>query len=177
MDRLVAQALLFAAESHRNQRRKDEALTPYINHPIMVMHILRVEGDISDSNVLAAALLHDTLEDTDATRADLESLFGGKIASIVAELTDDQSVPRAQRYAEQQAKIPLYSPEARLVRLADRIANLRDLAAGAPPAWSQERIDGHIRQAHLIVSLLRGTHAGLESLFDTLYAGFTIESL
>ena len=94
---LIFKALEFAARKHRDQRRKDEPATPYINHPIEVAELLINEADISDSNVLVAAILHDTVEDTETTEQELASIFGAHIAAIVAEVTDDKSLPKEER--------------------------------------------------------------------------------
>ena len=93
---LVVRAIEFAAKKHRTQKRKDVEASPYINHPIGLMHVLCVDAGISDPLVLAAAALHDTIEDTQTTRAELEAEFGSEIAAIVA-VTDDKSLPKMER--------------------------------------------------------------------------------
>lgn len=166
MNNLIIRALSFAAHKHRDQRRKDVEASPYINHPIDVMTILAIEGGIDDADVLAAAILHDTLEDTETTPEELTRAFGKKISDIVVELTDDQSAPRPARYQEQLDKAPHYSEEAKLVRLADKIANTRDATRSPPPMWSIDRLAGHFAQSYNVVEILRGkTHSGLESIF------------
>lgn len=168
MDRLLTKALVFAAHKHRDQRRKDIEASPYINHPIAVMSILHLEGGIDDTDTLVAAILHDTLEDTETTYEELVNNFGVKIADIVVELTDDQSIERIERYVQQAQKASRYSPEAKLIRIADKIANARDAIASPPPKWSPERLQGHLQQSVTIMGILRGTHRDLEDIFDAL---------
>lgn len=166
METLLIRALKFAAQKHRDDRRKDVEASPYINHPIDVMSILAIEAGITDTDTLAAALLHDTLEDTDTSIEELRESFGPKITSIVIELTDDQELPRAERYAIQADKATRYSPEAKLIRLADKIANTRDASKSPPPSWSRERLLGHFNQSLSVVALIRGAHPVLEEIFD-----------
>ena len=116
---MVTKALEFAAEKHRGQSRKDAANTPYINHPIALAHLLANEGGINDANIIAAALLHDTVEDTDATVEDIEELFGSEIMRIVMEVTDDKSLPSPERKRLQIEHAAQISHAAKLVKLAD----------------------------------------------------------
>src|SRR5881397_231154 len=91
---LLLKALAFAAHKHRDQRRKDAAASPYINHPIALANVLVKEGRVSDTDVLCAALLHDTVEDTATTRKELRRAFGARIAGIVAEVTDNKRLTK-----------------------------------------------------------------------------------
>ncbi len=166
MDKIVIQALKFAAFKHRYQQRQsgDDQPIPYLNHPIEVMHILS-EAGITNPDILSAALLHDTLEDTETTIEELLQHFGPTITNLVIEATDDQTPPRAERYAAQVVKVPHYSHDAKLIKLADRIANIKDSII--PPAtWSRERQLGHFAQSQKIVNLMRGTHEKLEAMYD-----------
>jgi GTP diphosphokinase / guanosine-3',5'-bis(diphosphate) 3'-diphosphatase len=129
---LVLRAAAFAADKHRLQRRKDVDASPYINHPLSLADILAREGGVEDAAILAAALLHDTVEDTETTFEELEDCFGPRVAGIVAEETDDKSLPKQERKQLQVAKAHSKSPGAKLVKLADKISNLRDILA-APP--------------------------------------------
>jgi GTP diphosphokinase / guanosine-3',5'-bis(diphosphate) 3'-diphosphatase len=94
---LVIRAVEFAAQKHRMQRRKDSDASPYINHPIALMHVLCIDGSISDPLVLAVAALHDTIEDTETTEQELRTTFGEGITQIVVEMTDDKSLPKEER--------------------------------------------------------------------------------
>ncbi|XP_026793559.3 guanosine-3',5'-bis(diphosphate) 3'-pyrophosphohydrolase MESH1 isoform X2 [Pangasianodon hypophthalmus] len=129
---LLLEAISFAAEKHRNQRRKDPDATPYINHPIGVARILSHEGGITDIEVLQAALLHDTIEDTDTTFEELEAMFGNKVARIVQEVTDDKTLPKQERKLLQVKHALHCSHQAKLVKLADKLYNLRDLNRCTP---------------------------------------------
>lgn len=166
---LVLRAAAFAADKHRNQRRKDAEASPYINHPLALATILTSEGGVSDAKVLAAALLHDTVEDTETTSDELRRQFGEEIASIVAEVTDDKSLPKQERKRLQIEKSSSKSDAAKLVKLADKISNLRDIAATPPADWSAERRREYFDWAHKVVAGLRGVSPALEAAFDEAY--------
>ena len=136
---LVLKALAFAAHKHRDQRRKDNNASPYINHPIALATVLCNEGGITDVNVLCAALLHDTIEDTETTPTELTELFGKTISDLVMEVTDDKSLPKAERKRLQIEHAANASYEAKLVKLADKISNLRDIANCPPADWDSNR--------------------------------------
>ena len=162
-------ALAFAAHKHRDQRRKNVAASPYINHPIALADVLANEAGLTDIVVLCAAILHDTVEDTQTTLPELEQRFGGKIASVVGEVTDDTRLPKARRKQLQVEHARNLSYEARLVKLADKICNLRDVADDPPANWSRERRTEYFEWAKRVIDGLRGTHAGLEASFDAVY--------
>jgi guanosine-3',5'-bis(diphosphate) 3'-pyrophosphohydrolase len=115
-------ALAFASLKHSQQRRKDADASPYINHPIALVSILAVEAGINDCDTLCAALLHDTIEDTDTSVEELVEAFGGPVASLVQEVTDDKRLPKAERQLLQVEHAAHLSPKARYVKLADKIA-------------------------------------------------------
>jgi guanosine-3',5'-bis(diphosphate) 3'-pyrophosphohydrolase len=165
----VLRAAAFAAEKHRNQRRKDEEASPYINHPIQLAYIL-VQADIEDPVVLAAALLHDTIEDTETTLDELEIIFGYEIANIVAECSDDKSLGKLERKQAQIDHAATISHKARLVKLADKIANVSDINGAPPAGWSLERKREYFDWARQVVERMRGTHKVLEARFDAEYA-------
>ncbi len=169
---LVLAAATFAARKHRDQRRKDQERSPYINHPLDVAYILYVEGGVRDASVLAAALLHDTVEDTDTTQDELAQRFGEAVAAIVAEVTDDRSLPKAQRKQQQIEHAPHISHKAKLVKLADKISNLRDVAQAPPVGWDDTRRQEYFQWAGKVVAGLRGTNFALEQVFDGLCARF-----
>ncbi|XP_028823899.1 guanosine-3',5'-bis(diphosphate) 3'-pyrophosphohydrolase MESH1 [Denticeps clupeoides] len=166
---ILMETVHFAAEKHRNQRRKDPDGTPYINHPIGVARILSHEGGISDLEVLQAALLHDTVEDTDTTVAELESLFGPTVARIVQEVTDDKSLAKAERKRLQVEHAPHCSRQAKLVKLADKLHNLRDLNRCTPAGWTPERVQQYFEWAARVVKGLRGTNQPVEEQLDQLF--------
>jgi len=165
----VLKAAAFAAEKHRNQRRKDEEASPYINHPIQVAHIL-VQADVEDPEVLAAALLHDSIEDTNTSFEELEIVFGYEIANIVAECTDDKKLSKLERKQAQIDRAAKISRKARLVKLADKIANVNDMNDAPPAGWSLERKREYFDWARQVVDRMRGTHAVLEARFDGEFA-------
>lgn len=162
----VLRAAAFAAERHSDQRRKGTRAAPYINHPIGVASCLADAG-VADPDILVAALLHDTVEDTDTSLEELEQLFGTRVASIVAEVTDDKALPKAERKRLQILTASKKSIEAKQVKLADKICNLRDLRDN-PPNWNKERISDYFRFAEDVSRGLAGCHAGLENVLTAL---------
>ncbi len=166
---LILEALAFAAFKHRDQRRKDVHATPYINHPIALARVLSVEAGIKSSEVLVAALLHDTIEDTKTTREELARRFGRRIASIVAEVTDDKSLRKPARKRAQVEHAPHLSRQARLVKLADKTCNIRDVANNPPKGWPLKRRREYFDWAKAVVDRIRGTNAKLERMFDAAY--------
>ena len=167
---IVLTALEFAAQKHRDQRRKDAEASPYINHPIALAQVLAAEGGVADIEVLAAALLHDTIEDTDTTGEELQREFGGRIAAIVAEVTDDTALPKADRKRLQIEHAATLSREAKLVKLADKICNLRDMAEHPPASWDLARRREYFDWAKAVIDRLRGVHPKLEAAFDAAFA-------
>ena len=123
-----------------------------------------------DPIILIAALLHDTVEDTKTTLAEIEQAFGPAVAGIVGEVTDDKSLPKAERKRLQIQHAAQLSAPAKLVKLADKICNLRDLDSSPPVGWSLERRREYFDWAKKVVDRIRGTHAHLEELFDAAYA-------
>ncbi|MPZ43265.1 MAG: HD domain-containing protein [Betaproteobacteria bacterium] len=165
---LVLKAAEFAAEKHRHQRRKDAHASPYINHPIALAKLLANEGGISDADVLCAALLHDTIEDTETTAEELRAKFGEVITDIVLEVTDDKSLSGPERKRLQVEHAPHASHQAKLVKLADKICNLRDLLHAPPANWSLERKRAYFHWAAQVVAGARDAHPGLAATFDAL---------
>lgn len=166
----VIDALQFAAQKHRQQRRKDAEATPYINHPIGLLHLLYHEAKVDDSVVLMGALLHDTVEDTDTTLAEIRTHFGEPVAAVVAQVTDDKSLPQATRKQLQIDHAATLCDRAKLVKLADKTHNLRDVAQSPPAGWSSERLTTYCDWCKQVVGQLRGIHPPLEALFDQAYA-------
>ena len=167
--KLLLKALAFAAHKHRDQRRKDVEASPYINHPIALGNILCNEGHITDIEVICAALLHDTIEDTDTTATDLEREFGRNICEIVLSVTDDKSLPPQTRKQLQIEHAAHSSDQAKLVKLADKISNVRDIANSPPPSWDLQRRQKYFDWSRQVVDQLRGIHPQLEAVFDEAY--------
>lgn len=167
---LLVKALEFAATKHKDQRRKDAEASPYINHPIALVKILCVERGVTDIEVLCAALLHDTIEDTETTAEELELFFGKSIASIVMEVTDDKSLSKEDRKQLQIEHAHHASEKAKLVKITDKIANLRDILNRPPANWPIERKQKYFDWAKQVVDAMRGTNNALEADFDKLFA-------
>ncbi|XP_064013906.1 guanosine-3',5'-bis(diphosphate) 3'-pyrophosphohydrolase MESH1 [Pogoniulus pusillus] len=165
----LLEAADFAARKHKGQRRKDPEGTPYINHPIGVARILAHEAGVTDIVVLQAALLHDTVEDTDTTLAEIEELFGQEVSRVVAEVTDDKTLPKMERKRLQVEHAPSSSPRAKLVKLADKLYNLRDLNRCTPAGWSPQRVQEYFQWAAQVVFGLRGTSPALEAALQRLF--------
>lgn len=158
-------ALHFAAEKHRTQRRKDPAKTPYINHPIEVATIL-AECGVTDLTTLVSALLHDTIEDTDTTPQELRRRFGAVVRDVVLEVTDDKSLPKAERKRLQVEHAPFLSRRARLVKLGDKISNIGYVADAPPPSWSLQRRREYLDWTAAVIGGCRGVSARLERRYD-----------
>jgi len=172
---LVLDALRFAADHHRDQRRKDGRGSPYINHPIEVAHLLWTRGQVRDPVTLMAALLHDTVEDTEATIEDVERAFGTAVAGVVAEVTDDKSLPKAERKELQVSNAPKKSPRAKLVKLGDKISNVGDLLDSPPFDWDAERRRAYAEWAADVVEGLADASPELASVFAELYRRCVVE--
>lgn len=168
--KLLLKALAFAAYKHKDQRRMDVEASPYINHPVALANILCNEGQITDVAVICAALLHDTVEDTDTTAQELEQEFGAAIRHIVLELTDNKALDKQARKRRQIEHAAHISDQAKLVKLADKISNLRDMADCPPVGWSLQRRQAYFDWAKAVIDELRGIHGPLETIFDTAYA-------
>jgi len=164
-------ALHFAADKHRDQRRKDADASPYINHPIALAHLLATMAGVDDVVVLQAAVLHDTIEDTQTTEAELRARFGDAVTDVVLEVTDDKALPKQRRKDLQVEHAPHASARAALVKLADKICNLRDLAASPPPSWTLERQQAYFDWARQVVRALPPSNPAMLVAFDEAYAG------
>lgn len=169
--KVLARALAFAAQKHRDQRRKDFEASPYINHPIALFDHLVNVGSISDTEILCAALLHDTIEDTRTTPEELTEVFGADISGIVQEVTDDKDLEKDERKQLQIDHAPHLSKKARAVKLADKICNLSDVISSPPSNWSLERRQQYFDWAKLVIDGLRGDWPELEAVFDQQYRG------
>ena len=156
--RRYAQALLHAIDKHRVQTRRDGS--PYIAHPIRVAESLRTIGGVTDPDVLIAALLHDLIEDTDSDWESIESRYGARVANLVAELTADMRLPKAERKHDQLERIRTASPEAKAIKLADRYDNLTDMAG-----FSEARRAEYIRHSREVLEACRGANPALEARF------------
>ena len=166
----MLRAIAFAAHKHRDQRRKGSNKAPYINHPIEVAMLVATDGGIADIAVLQAAILHDTIEDTDTTAEELQHEFGPDVTALVLEMTDDMSLPSAERKRRQIARAPSLSARAKCIKIADKTANVRDIGSHPPPDWSLERRRTYFAWTVEVVAGCRGTNAGLETRYDQVLA-------
>lgn len=167
---LLAHAADYAARQHIGQRRKGERAEPYINHLTEVAALLADATGGGDVTLLAGGLLHDTLEDTDATYEDLKQRFGPEVAALVAEVTDDKSLPKEERKRLQIDKTPSKSRRAKLLKIADKTSNLRSMVSSPPKGWTSERLRDYVDWAEQVVRSCRGLNATLDAAFDKAYA-------
>lgn len=167
MDSLLLTAIKFASEKHMLQRRKGCTDIPYINHTIRVAYILQNTGKENDPALLSAAVLHDVLEDTDATETQLTDLFGAEICSIVKEVTDDMTLTYDDRKRFQIKKAPTLSYKAKLIKIADKISNIQDILT-TPLTWSNRRKRKYVEWSQKVVDGCRGINKNLDDAFDEL---------
>jgi len=165
---LILKALRFSAEKHNDQRRKDAKASPYINHPIQVAEVLWSIGEVRDVNLLVASLLHDTIEDTDATPDEIRATFGEEVVSLVLEVTDDKNLPKAVRKELQVKNAPRKTHKAKMLKLADKISNVGDILTSPPVNWSTERMKEYLLWSERVVAGLRGANEKLERHYDQL---------
>ena len=165
----LLRALELASLKHRDQRRKDQEKSPYINHPIAVASLLTQHG-VTDATAILAAILHDTIEDTKTTREELVAAFGEDVAACVCEVTDDKSLPKDRRKELQVEHAAHLSRPAKLVKLADKICNLRDIVDSPPADWPERRRQEYVVWCKRVVDELRGVSPALERAFDEQYA-------
>jgi len=166
----ILHAAHFAAGKHAGQRRTNAAATPYVNHPLEVAHLLATVGGVEDEDVLVSAFLHDTVEDTDATREELAEVFGERVAGIVMECTDDTSLPKSERKRLQVVHAPSRSPEARQIKIADKTSNLRAILVDPPADWSLTRQREYFEWADRVVEGLLGENPALDRAVRTVLA-------
>ena len=163
---LLLRAVKFSAEKHKTQRRKGAEGSPYINHPIAVAETLWTVGEVRDISVIVAAILHDTVEDTETTLGEIEEHFGPVVRSLVEEVTDDKSLPKPERKRLQIEHAPTLSKGAQQIKLADKISNINDVAFAPPAHWPHQRRVDYLTWADSVVSGLRGCNKQMEELYD-----------
>lgn len=165
-------AASFAAFKHRDQRRKDVDATPYINHPLDVARIL-TEGGVEDVEILMAGILHDTIEDTKTTADELTERFGARVCGLVLEVTDDKKLDKMERKRLQVVKAPTKSDGAKMVKIADKLANLRDFKS-PPVGWSEARVGAYIQFSEMVARGCVGANGVLDRLICECLDGFSI---
>jgi (p)ppGpp synthase/HD superfamily hydrolase len=162
----VLKAAMFAAKKHQHQRRKDADKLPYINHLLAVASVLAVEAGVTDEALLVAALLHDTVEDTNTSFQELEETFGAEVRNIVEEVTDDKSLLKGERKQLQVDRAPRASEKAKQLKIADKICNVRDIATSPPAHWPLERKAEYLEWTRRVVRGCRGINLRLDEIYD-----------
>lgn len=163
---LILRAMRFSAEKHNDQRRKDSKSSPYINHPIQVAETLWTMGGVRDEALIAAAILHDTIEDTNATPEEIKREFGEEILGLILEVTDDKSLPKEVRKQLQIETAPHKSPRAKLLKLADKLCNIYDIVHFPPRDWSLKRKQEYLLWTGKVIAGIRGINGKLEAHYD-----------
>jgi guanosine-3',5'-bis(diphosphate) 3'-pyrophosphohydrolase len=169
VQRILA-AARFAAEKHAQQKRKGASGEPYFNHLLEVAELIAASSGELDVELVMAALLHDTVEDTGVTLQELEERFGSDVAGLVAEVTDDKSLPKETRKHLQVQTAHKKSERAQTLKLADKISNLRAILASPPVGWSLERKQQYFEWARQVVSGLTTPNPVLKAEFERVYA-------
>ena len=162
----LVEAASFAAQRHTGHQRKGNGKQPYINHPLEVANLIANVGQVDDVDVLIAAILHDTVEDVGVTKDDIVKQFGERVAGIVMEVTDDKTLPKEERKRLQVEHAPRLSPEAKLVKLGDKISNISDVTINPPDGWDVQRRKQYIDWGEAVGKGLRGVNDSLEKKFD-----------
>lgn len=162
----LLKAVAFAAEKHKDQRRKDANASPYINHVIAVASVLAEEGNVTDEDILVAAILHDTVEDTETSYSELAEHFGTTVAGIVREVTDDKTLGREARKRLQEEHAPRASAQAKQIKIADKICNIRDIMHNPPANWPIERKREYLLWTTRVVAGCRKVNDLLDQTFD-----------
>ena len=172
MNKLL-KAAQFAAIKHEPQRRKNSAATPYINHPIEVAEYLNRVGGVTDEDVLVAALLHDTIEDTATTPEEIQELFGDNVLSLVLECTDDKSLDKAERKRLQVVNASKKSDQAKQIKISDKTCNLKSMLSDPPQDWPVSRQLQYFQWAEKVYNGLKGVNQALDMEIEmVLRSGF-----
>jgi (p)ppGpp synthase/HD superfamily hydrolase len=165
----VLKAAHFAAERHTGQRRKGAAAEPYINHLLEVAELVSSALSEPDTNLVIAALLHDTIEDAGVSKEELIQTFGADVAELVVELTDDKALPKAERKQLQIVNAPKKSARAQVIKVADKISNVRAIFSSPPADWSVQRKREYFEWAKQVVDGLTAPNQKLKAEFERLY--------
>ena len=163
---LILKAAHFAAEKHRDQRRKDKHASPYIIHPISVALAIAQIGGVDDPEILAAALLHDTLEDTETGPEELEAEFGKKVCEYVLDVSDDKTLPPDERKRRQIEHAKQISKGAALIKLGDKISNVTDVINNPPEDWDINRRKEYLDWAEKVIENCPKVNDRMENKFQ-----------
>jgi len=164
---LVTKAAHYAASAHRHHRRKDTEATPYINHLTEVAHLLASAG--CAATVISAGYLHDAIEDVDVTYEMVLAEFGAEIADLVRSVTDDKHMAKVERKQKQVEHAAHAGPGTAALKLADKISNLRSLAASPPHGWDRARLREYVEWSQLVVSRLPEPNEYLRQRYEDVY--------
>jgi (p)ppGpp synthase/HD superfamily hydrolase len=168
----ILNAASFAAERHAEQIRKGAAAEPYVNHLLEVAHLVSTALSELDTNVIIAALLHDVIEDAGETKEGVAERFGADVADLVAAVTDDKSLPKPERKRLQVVNASKKSVRAQLIKLADKISNVRAMLDSPPADWSLQRRREYVQWAKQVVDGLTTPNPLLKAKFDATCAKF-----
>jgi (p)ppGpp synthase/HD superfamily hydrolase len=164
--RLVSEAAELAARRHKGMPRKGRGNEPYINHLAEVANLLAAATEGADAELVAAGWLHDTVEDTETTREELVEKFSERVAALVVEVTDDMRLPKDQRRQKQIVDAPKKSPAAKLIKIADKISNIRARILPQPDQDERDDLIDYVAWAEQVVRGCRGGNAMLDRTFD-----------
>jgi len=164
--RLVSEAALLAAQRHSGMARKGRGNEPYINHLAEVANLVSEASGGADAELVAAGWLHDIIEDTDTTREELADRFSVRVAALVVEVSDDMGLPKDERRRLQVVGAPHKSPNAKLIKIADKISNIRGRIAPEPSAEERADLADYVGWAEQVVARCRGGNAWLDRTFD-----------
>jgi (p)ppGpp synthase/HD superfamily hydrolase len=168
----ILRAAHFAATRHSGQRRKGATGEPYVNHLLEVAELVANALAEPDPHLVMAALLHDAVEDVEVTKEELAETFGSDVANLVMEVTDDKSLPKRERKRLQVVNAPHKSVRAQVIKLADKISNLRAILASPPTDWSVERQREYFEWAKQVVDALSAPSPSLKAEFERVHARF-----
>lgn len=166
--KIFLKALNFSAEQHKLQKRKGDNGVPYINHPIQVVALLSEYESETNYKLLTAAILHDVIEDTTVNKNDVKRYFGDEVANLVSEVTDNMLLPKQIRKSMQVKKAGDLSREAKLIKIADKTCNLKDIV-NLGDTWDVKRKKAYFEWAKKVVDQCRGVNSQLEEYFDKVY--------
>jgi (p)ppGpp synthase/HD superfamily hydrolase len=164
--RLVSEAADFAARRHTGQQRKGRGNEPYVNHLAEAANLLSIATDGTDAELVAAGWLHDTIEDTATTYHELAKMFGERVAALVVEVTDDMTAPKPERRRKQIVDAPRKSPGAKLIKIADKISNIRARILPQPSQDERDDLADYVAWAEKVVAGCRGVNVLLDRMFD-----------
>jgi len=164
--RLVSEAALLAAQRHGGMTRKGRGSEPYVNHLAEVANLVSEASGGADAELVAAGWLHDIIEDTATTREELADRFSVRVAALVAEVSDDMGLPKSERRRLQVVGAPHKSPDAKVIKIADKISNIRGRIAPEPSEAERADLADYVGWAEQVVSGCRGGNAWLDRTFD-----------